>query len=156
MPDPGSDPQSPAFLAKIDEITQAILAKNAEAFAIIKGIADGTQITLPPPTKAGNVDQRYVQNRHSVKRLPVKVNIYYVLGNHDWYFHLQGSAMQVIRQKIAVALGLANPAAFFPHDPEESPEVKQALLDRQHLGAPRRSLRRLELSRRRYWRIRQL
>ena len=126
---PWSDPQSPAFLAKIDEITQAILAKNAEAFAIIKGIADGTQITLPPPTKAGNVDQRYVQNRHSVKRLPVKVNIYYVLGNHDWYFHLQGSAMQAIRQKIAAALGLANPAAFFPHDPEESPEVKQALLE---------------------------
>ena len=37
--------------------------------------------------------------------------------------------MQAIRQKIAAALGLANPAAFFPHDPEESPEVKKALLD---------------------------
>ena len=73
---PWSEPNSPAFLAKIDEITQAILAKNSTAFAIIKGIAEGTQITLPPPTTAGKVDQRYVQNRHSVKRLPVKVNIY--------------------------------------------------------------------------------
>jgi hypothetical protein len=71
-----------------------------------------------------------MRSRHSKNRLPVKANIYYVLGNHDWYYHLPGAAMQAIRQKIAAALGLANPEAFFPHDLEEAEAqaVKAALL----------------------------
>ena len=71
------------------------------------------------------------QLRHLLRGLPKpRLASLAVLGNHDWYYHLPGAAMQAIRQKIVAALGLANPDAFFPHDLEEAgaQAVKAALL----------------------------
>jgi UDP-2,3-diacylglucosamine pyrophosphatase LpxH len=49
------------------------------------------------------------------------VRIHYIVGNHDWFYHLGGPAYDEIRQDIIKAIGLANPAGQpFPHDPSES------------------------------------
>jgi hypothetical protein len=48
----------------------------------------------------------------------VKVTTYYMLGNHDWCYHLRGPGFDTIRQRNA-AFSLANPAAPCPHDPSE-------------------------------------
>ena len=127
---PWSDPNSPEFVAKVGAITDGIIQKNAEALELMREIADGKAITLPPATRDGKVDRRVSRDWRSTSRLPVKVNIYYVLGNHDWMYHLPGQGMLQVRQKIAGAMHLANPEAFFPHDPGESQKVEE--LFRQH------------------------
>jgi hypothetical protein len=56
----------------------------------------------------------------SARRLPVKARIHYMIGNHDWYYHLPGPGLDRIREKIVNAMGLSNKASPFPYAPSES------------------------------------
>jgi UDP-2,3-diacylglucosamine pyrophosphatase LpxH len=105
---PWDDPDSPAFIAKIEAITRAILAFNQETFAILKGLTADTPITVP--SKRGG-------RQHTA----VPTHIHYLVGNHDWFLHLPGDAYEAIRQPIRDALGLANPPGPFTHAPEHAP-----------------------------------
>lgn len=111
---PWHDPQSPALIAKIREITRGALTHNAESFQILKRISHGEVISLPPATANGRPANA------SVERQPVRVRIHQMVGNHDWYFHLPGAEYDTIRSEVIETLGLANPATPFPHDPTES------------------------------------
>jgi len=128
---PCSDLNDPALAHKIEQIVDEILAKNAESCEILHKLADGTAISLPPPTTRGQVDRRVSRDRRSRLRLPVKVNIHYMNGNHDWLFHVPGTSFDQIRQKVIDNLGLKNPASPFPHDPSESPLIQSVF--EQHL-----------------------
>jgi UDP-2,3-diacylglucosamine pyrophosphatase LpxH len=121
---PWHDPQSPALVAKIQEITRGALAHNAESFQILKKASQGEVISLPPATANGRPADS------SVERVPVKVRTHQMVGNHDWYFHLPGNAYDAIRSEVIEALGLANPSSPFPHDPTESPLLSDVF--RQH------------------------
>ncbi len=121
---PWHDPQSPALIAKISEITRGALENNAETFRLMKKISQGEVISLPPATAHGAPADA------SVARLPVSVRIHQMVGNHDWYFHLPGDGYDAIRGEVVDTLGLANPASPFPHDPTESDVLLDAF--RQH------------------------
>ena len=69
-------------------------------------------------------------------RIPLKVRFHYMVGNHDWYYHLKGEAFDQIRQEIITALGLSNPPTPFPFDlrkvnpdspweQDEAPEIER-------------------------------
>lgn len=118
---PWDSPQDPAFIDKINSINRAILAHNAESFALLKRMSTGEKITLPPATANG----RPAMN---AKRLPVRVHIHYMVGNHDWYFHLPGTAWDALRSEVVEALGLANPITPFPHAIEEAPALQDICL----------------------------
>jgi UDP-2,3-diacylglucosamine pyrophosphatase LpxH len=61
-------------------------------------------------------------------RQPVMVRIHYMVGNHDWFYHLTGEAYNGLRQTLIERLGLANRADRpFPHDIGESDELLQAM-----------------------------
>jgi UDP-2,3-diacylglucosamine pyrophosphatase LpxH len=46
--------------------------------------------------------------------------MYYLVGNHDWFYHLDAPPYAEIRRRVVDALGLTNdPAKPFPHDPTE-------------------------------------
>ena len=47
---------------------------------------------------------------------PLKVRFHYMVGNHDWYYHLKGEAFDQIRREIIDAMGLSNPPTPFPYD----------------------------------------
>jgi UDP-2,3-diacylglucosamine pyrophosphatase LpxH len=117
---PWSDPDQPALATKVEHIVDSICLQNAESLALLRKFADGTGISLPPPTRHGRVDGRVSQDRRSKKRLPVRVNIHYMNGNHDWFFHLPGPNFDRIRQKVIQQMGLCNPPGPFPHQPSES------------------------------------
>jgi hypothetical protein len=53
------------------------------------------------------------------EKVKPSVNIYYMVGNHDWHYHLPGLEFDKIRQKIIDAIGLNNPANLFPWEIEE-------------------------------------
>ena len=121
------DPRNVSFVKKVDDITDAILAQNKESLAILKRIKQSPKtkvITLPPLAKKGAKDVPW--NPDASERIPVPVKIYYMVGNHDWFFHLSGPGHNKIRKKIVDAMGLENsPAEPFPHDLTEIPELQR-------------------------------
>jgi UDP-2,3-diacylglucosamine pyrophosphatase LpxH len=131
---PWSDPGSPAFVSKIGQITDKILQENAKSLEILHSIAIGEGISLPPATKDHKVDRRISRDHRSKNRLPVKVNIHYMVGNHDWYYHLPGQGFNQIRQKIVDAMHLANVATAFPYEPSESRLVEQVFSEHGVFG----------------------
>lgn len=94
-------------------------------------LTDSTAISPPPATRTGQVDRRASRDRRSRLRLPVRVNIHYMNGNHDWYFHLPGANFDSIRQKVIDRLGLRNSVSSFPHDPSESTTIQSIFAQHQ-------------------------
>lgn len=119
---PWTDRKDPEFLRSLQEITTDILANNAEAASLLKSLTiPGAFLNLPPATRWG--EPAKVAFRH----VPVKVSIYYMVGNHDWVYHLPESDFDPIRRQVIEALGLSNRSGPFPHQAKESPEIDDLL-----------------------------
>ena len=116
---PWTDFRLPEFAAKLSDITHAILENNQESIAILKNLTQ-EGVALPPATLHGKMDL------HS-RKIPVKVQLHYMVGNHDWYYHLPGPAFDNIRAEIVEAFGLSNLQNPFPHELKESPELSSLL-----------------------------
>ncbi len=110
---PWTDPNRPELAEKIMEITQANLEHNADSIAILRKMADGEAVSIPPANARGE------PALGTCERIPVPVHIYYMVGNHDWFYHLPGEAYQRSRRLIIDAIGLQNPPAPFAHEPHE-------------------------------------
>ncbi len=131
---PWDDPQSQLFIEKIRAINEAILQRNSVSLAVLKGLDDGETITLPPATTAGK-PAPVEWEPDAPGRVPVKVRLHYMVGNHDWFYHLPGPAYDIIRQTVVEAIGLANSAQEpFPHDLAELPTI-QALCQQHRVFA---------------------
>src|SRR5579885_1864502 len=86
---PWDDSQSEAFTRKIASITEKILSNNSDSLAVVKGFKDNRTITIPPATPQGRpADVGW--NLDAEGRVPVDVHTYYMVGNHDWFYHLPG------------------------------------------------------------------
>lgn len=118
---PWTDTSAPRFAKKLREITQAILKSNRYAVNAVQNITQNNAILLPPVIGDGqpNVTAR--------EKIVVKVNIHYMVGNHDWVYHLPGEEFDEIRQEIIDAFGLANEKTLFPHELEESAKLTALL-----------------------------
>jgi UDP-2,3-diacylglucosamine pyrophosphatase LpxH len=124
-PRPWDNPQQQQFAQKVRTITNAILKQNGDSLGTLKSLDDGKTITIPPATKAGRPVTVPREPEHK-ERVPVRVNLHYMVGNHDWFYHLPGPAYTSLRRTVVEAMGLANsPAEPFPHEPEESPSIVQ-------------------------------
>lgn len=107
---PWSDPSHPLFAPKLLEVTQAIIEKNKDALEIMRKLAGGELIEFDPADENGD---RHAGSR---SKIPLKVRFHYMVGNHDWYYHLKGEAFDRIRQELIDAMGLSNPPTPFPYD----------------------------------------
>ncbi len=126
---PWDDSASQIFTAKIASINQAILEHNAESLSEIKKLKTGRSVTIPPATPNGT-PAAVSRDPEDPSRLPVKVHIYYTVGNHDWFYHLPGAAYDAIRKTVVDTIGLDNdPAQPFAHDPAEWPLLQQIYAD---------------------------
>ena len=125
---PWTDFRAPEFAATLHTITSNILKSNAEAMGILKGLSGKAGLSLPPATRSGQPDMDANQ------REPVNVRIHYMVGNHDWYYHLPGPAFDAIREEIVQSCGLSNPPGPFPHELHESqPSFKACSRDTRYL-----------------------
>jgi hypothetical protein len=75
---------------------------------VLRECANGNLVYLTPDAQ-------------SKERIPIKVRFHYMVGNHDWYYHLIGNAFDQIRQEMIEKMGLSNPASPFPYEADESP-----------------------------------
>lgn len=116
MPDvrPWYNPHEPGFVGQIDEITDAILQRNEPALEALRNLAAEGGLTVPPMLRDGRPAM-------DAQGEPVPVRIHYMVGNHDWFYHLPGPSYDAIRKKLVDGMGLANRADRpFPHDISES------------------------------------
>jgi UDP-2,3-diacylglucosamine pyrophosphatase LpxH len=120
---PWSDVHNPLFAKKLGEITRAILECNSHALEIFTRLVRGEAIRLPPADSHGKPDF-YTQERFAPK-----VRIHYMVGNHDWYYHIPGPAFDAIRFEIVRAFSLSNHVGPFPHDSGESGLLTGLLID---------------------------
>lgn len=115
---PWHDPQREDYSTKLRQITQAIIENNREAFAILRSLSQGNQLQIAE------------NNSEAPTSVSLPVNIYYMVGNHDWYYHLPGPEYDAIRQTVIEAMGLANPPTPFPHSANELSALEETL--KQH------------------------
>ncbi len=121
---PWDDYTSQTFINKIRAINTAVLQHNANSTAVLRSISQERSITIPPATTEGQV-AKVSRDPQDPNRVPVKINIHYMVGNHDWFYHLPGPAYDQIRQEVVEALGLAHsPLKPFPCDLAELPDLE--------------------------------
>lgn len=118
---PWTDTNSPAFADVLAKTTKTILNVNRQSLEILRKCADGETILLPP------ANAHHEPDHDSKERIPVDVRIHYMVGNHDWYYRLPGSAFDEIRKTVIESMGLCNDSSPFPYEPEEHPALYEIL-----------------------------
>ena len=76
---------------------------------------------IPPETRLGQPDP-------TAQGQPIAVRTFYMVGDHDWFFHLPGPSLDALREKVIGGLGLANrPGEPFPHDMQENEDLLRTM-----------------------------
>jgi UDP-2,3-diacylglucosamine pyrophosphatase LpxH len=118
---PWTDMHSPSFASTLAETTKAIVDVNRESLETLRRCASGQTILLPP------ANARHQPDEDSKERIPVDVRMHYMVGNHDWYYHLPGGHFDEIRKTVIGLLGLCNDPGPFPYELEEHPALREIL-----------------------------
>lgn len=120
---PWEDSKSQPFVEKVKSITQGVLKKNEKSLATLRDLSKS--ITIPKavgPSDSTSPDWKCEKENLQT----VKIHTHYLVGNHDWFLHLEGEPYNRIRHMIYDALGLETPwDTPFPHDPTESAVLPQ-------------------------------
>ncbi len=114
---PWTDRSKPQYAAKLKQITDAIFAKNADALDALRDI----KVEIP---RALNSERNWRENDDLVE---VPVRMYYMIGNHDWYYGIPGARFDEIRAEVVDAFGLAQSNAPFPYVPEDDATLAEML-----------------------------
>ncbi len=126
---PWGNPHAPELVSQIAHITGEILARNETSLAVLRNLASDGGLSIPPQLRRAQPDQ-------DADRQPVPVHIHYMVGNHDWFYHLPGPNYDAMRQELIERMGLANRANRpFPHEISESDELLRVM--RRHKVAAR-------------------
>jgi len=119
---PWGNPHAPEFLDQISRITNDVLQHNEQSLAVLRGLAAEGGVRVPPVMRSTGLPAADAEG------LPVPVRIHYMVGNHDWFYHLPGSNYDALRQRVVRQMGLANcPNRPFPHDIVENDELLQVM-----------------------------
>lgn len=111
---PWQNPHDAEFIDLVSKITGDILAHNEPGLDFLRSLGDENGLTIPTALRSGKINPEG-------QRQPVTVRLHYMVGNHDWFYHLPGTKYSALRKKIVNQMGLANdPNEPFPHDAAES------------------------------------
>ncbi|MBX3415260.1 MAG: hypothetical protein KF708_21425 [Pirellulales bacterium] len=114
---PWTNPHRLEFIELVTSITNDILKHNDRSFAVLRELASDGGLRIPAALSGGRPARDGAEQA-------VPVRIWYMVGNHDWFFHLRGPEYDLLRQSIIRSLGLSNRADHpFPHDPAECDEL---------------------------------
>lgn len=103
---PWDDLKSDRYFNTVDEIVDKIIRYNKYSCKVFNEL----------------------RNNFFVNGKKVKVDIFYMVGNHDWMFHIADSRYNSIRQKVCDAFHLSNDfTKAFPFNSEENEILHQVL-----------------------------
>jgi len=121
---PWDDFSGQPFINLVNTIHTAALQHNAKSLAVLRSLSRERAVTIPP--EHNGEPAKVSREPDDPDRHPVKVGLHYMVGNHDWFYHLPGAAYDQMRQEVVQAMGLANsPLSPFPHDAGESSELEK-------------------------------
>jgi hypothetical protein len=117
---PWKDPLGPELAGLVARITGDIMAENRETLAALVNLAE-RGIRVPPTLRTARPGP-------DAEGESVPVRIHYMVGEHDWFFHLGGPAYDALRQTLVGAMGLVRrPQRPFPWEIGESEELLLAM-----------------------------
>ncbi|MDP5169128.1 MAG: hypothetical protein NWR72_02695 [Bacteroidia bacterium] len=124
---PWEDPQDPGVIEMVEKITRDIFSQNAEACQRLKNLTkqrSGPEAAIAlPEARLGKPRSTSFESEGDQV---IPMNLYYMVGNHDWQYHLHGAGYDQIRANIVETLGLSNdPGKPFPHRIEEFAELER-------------------------------
>jgi UDP-2,3-diacylglucosamine pyrophosphatase LpxH len=129
---PWTKDRGDAFFAQLESIIDGVLENNKKSFSILKDIATNG-IKIPSSMRLLSEVEKLnlkIGSAASEEKSVVKVNIYYMVGNHDWFLYIDDPRMNAMRNRIIDALGLANERdKRFPHFPNENNDLDQIQSD---------------------------
>ena len=121
---PWSEPGDPRLVDLVTKITSDVLRHNHQSLESLRALAADGGMTLPPADTSG-------APAWEADPQPVAVRIHYMVGDHDWPLHIEGTSYNLLRQSVARHLGLSTRHDVpFPHDPLESEELLE--VQRRH------------------------
>src|SRR5690606_31795398 len=98
---PWHNPHSAPYLATVSQITTDILHENESSLRVLRSLAEPGGLTIPTAMRGSPRT-----SPHEVQ--PVTVRIHYLVGNHDWFYHLPGPHYDMLRGLVVRQMGLAN------------------------------------------------
>ncbi len=118
---PWDSTDRPEMVELVSKITSDILAHNAPSLGLLRNLATPGQFMIPGADRQGRPADGSAGQ-------PVGLVSRYLVGNHDWFYHLPGRGYDLPRQAIAREMGLANSTRGpFPHDPSEDNDLTEVL-----------------------------
>lgn len=104
------------YLPVLEEIVDRTLSHNEASLAMLRQLGEhGLEVI--------GSDEQHTRSTATVR-------LHYMVGNHDWFFHVDAPGFSELRQKVKTAFGLWNTAATpFPHQLTELTGDASALLD---------------------------
>ena len=118
---PWHDVHAPEMSDVVARVVDDILRHNSRSLQCLRLLAAENAVRVPVGTHTGQPDP-------IAQPITVPVRTQYMVGNHDWHLHLRGATYDLLRQKVAHNLGLANSHTKpFPHDPAECEELLETL-----------------------------
>jgi UDP-2,3-diacylglucosamine pyrophosphatase LpxH len=129
---PWTETRGDSFFETISGIVDAVLSENRISFSLLKDMAEqGIKIprTMRVLSETEKIDTK-LGSIASEEKATVKVNIYYMVGNHDWFLYIKDPRMNSIRNRIIASLGLANEKDKpFPYFPDEDQDLERIQTD---------------------------
>lgn len=116
------------FFENVEKIASNVLKFNEASFSILKGMAEG-DLQIPKEMNYANEDEKTtlkIKYKASDEKVSIKVNIHYMIGNHDWFFYINDTRINKIRNRVIDELGLANERDKpFPYYYNDSKVIQQ-------------------------------
>ncbi|MCW3112667.1 MAG: hypothetical protein JWR18_1063 [Segetibacter sp.] len=116
------------FFENVEKIALGVLKFNESSFNILRGISEG-DIRIPKEMSRANPEEKLaykIKYKASEEKVSVKANIYYMVGNHDWFFYINDLRINRIRNRVIDELGLANEKDKpFPYAYNDSKVIQQ-------------------------------
>lgn len=129
---PWTTERTDTFFNQISAIVEAVLVNNEKSFGVLREMAQ-TGIRIPRSMRKLTDEEKISTKFGSIasgEKATVKVNIYYTVGNHDWFLYIDDPRMDAIRNRIIDSLGLANQRdKRFPYFPKDNPQLEQTQAD---------------------------
>ncbi len=100
----------PALVELVTRVAGDILRHNQHSLETLRSLTDDGALAIPPADLRG-------RPVHDTPPMPVPLSIHYMVGEHDWFLHVNSPAYDNLRAMVIKHLGLAQKAnAPFPHD----------------------------------------
>ncbi len=129
---PWTEQRGDAFFAQVTNIINGVLENNKMSFAVLKDMTENG-IKIPASMRTLSDDENLATQKGfeaSDDKVALKVNIYYMVGNHDWFLYINDERLNDARNLIIDNLGLANKKnERFPYYPSENDAMQSMLND---------------------------